>query len=168
MQEITKFFQSKLFQGILIGIGIFLIFLFVFKVGMVVGAKKAEFSGDWSDNYHRNFAGPKGGFLNNFQDRDFMEANGVFGQIINIEDANIIVKGKNNIEKVVLFEEGTTTIKKFQKDLSLADLNTNDSVVIIGEPNSEGQIQARLIRVMPPIPQSQHPQKNPILAPPLK
>jgi hypothetical protein len=153
MQRIAKFFQSKLFQGITIGMAVFLAFLLVFKAGMMVGSRKAEFSGNWSDNYHLNFAGPKEGFLNGFEGKDFMEANGVFGKIIKVEGSSIIVKGKDDVEKAILIEEGTTTIKRLKDTLKISDLKTNDFIVIIGEPNDAGQMQARLIRVMPPAPQ---------------
>jgi hypothetical protein len=154
MQRIAKIFQSKIFLGIIIGMAIFLAVLLIFKAGMMVGSRKAEFSGNWSDNYHLNFAGPKQGFLNGFQDKDFMEANGVFGQIIKIEGSSIVVRGKDDVEKAVIIEEGTTTIKKLKDTLKVSDLKTNDLIVIIGEPNDAGQIQARLIRVMPPVPQN--------------
>ncbi|MFA5742678.1 MAG: hypothetical protein WCX77_02070 [Candidatus Paceibacterota bacterium] len=164
MQQITKFFQSKLFQGIIIGMAIFLAFLLIFKAGMMVGSRKAEFSGNWSENYHLNFAGPKEGFLNEFEGKDFMEANGVFGQIIKVEGSSIVVKGKDDVEKSIIIEDGTTTIKRLKDTLKISDLKTNDLIVIIGEPNGTGQMQARLIRVMPPAPQKD-PKAGPRIMP---
>ncbi len=133
---------------------IFLAFLVIFKAGMMVGSKKAEFSGNWSENYHLNFAGPKEGFMSGFEGKDFMEANGIFGQIIKVEGSNIVVKGKDDVEKSVIIEDGTTTIKRLKETLKISDLKTNDFIVIIGEPNNAGQMQARLIRVMPSVPQN--------------
>ena len=138
----------------IIGMAVFLTFLVIFKAGMMVGSRKAEFSGNWSNNYHLNFAGPKGGFLDGFGDKDFMEANGVFGQIIKIEGSSIIVKGRDDVEKAIVIEEGTTTIKRLKDTVKTLDLKTNDYIVVIGEPNGAGQIQAKLIRIMPPAPQN--------------
>jgi hypothetical protein len=146
--EINKIFQSKTFQKIIIGLGFLIVILLIFKAGMIVGGKKADFSCRWHDNYQRNFAGPKDGFFRGFGDRDFMESNGIFGQILKIEGNNIAIKGKNDIEKVVLVTD-QTVIKSFNQTIKIADLKVDDNIVVIGEPNSQGQIEAKLIRFMP-------------------
>ena len=142
-----KIFQSNLFKIFLFGIASFLLLTFVFKVGEIVGIKKADFSCRWSDNYHRNFGGPKQGFLQGFRDKDFIEANGAVGQIIKIASLTIAIKGRGDIEKIVLINQDTV-IKKFQETVSPESLQTDDMVVVIGEPNNQGQISAKLIRVM--------------------
>ncbi len=154
--NIDKFFQSKIFKGFILGVAIFFLILFIFKVGMVVGAKKADFSCRWSDNYHRNFGGPKAGFLKGFGDKDFIEANGTVGQVIKIApstssgqvSSTLVIKGRGEIEKIVLINSNTT-IKSLEKTIQASDLKVDDTVVIIGEPNNAGQIEAKLIRVMP-------------------
>lgn len=137
----------NLYKIFLFGLLGFLLLTFVFKVGEIVGAKKADFSCRWSDNYHRNFGGPKQGFLQGFKDKDFIEANGVVGQIIKIASSTIAIKGRGDIEKIVLINQDTV-IKKFQETVSPESLQTDDMVVVIGEPNNQGQISAKLIRVM--------------------
>ncbi|MDD4990129.1 MAG: hypothetical protein PHW31_02355 [Candidatus Pacebacteria bacterium] len=146
--DIDKFFQSKAFKGFILGVVIFLLILFIFKVGMVVGAKKAYFSCRWSDNYHRNFGGPKAGFLKGFGDKDFIEANGTVGQIIKQASSTLVIKGRGEIEKIILIND-STTIKSLEKTIQVNDLKVDDMVVVIGEPNNAGQIEAKLIRVMP-------------------
>lgn len=142
-----------MFKGAILGIAAVIILLFVFKIGTIVGARKANFSCQWSDNYHRNFGGPKEGFLKgfeNFRDRDFIEANGAFGQIIKIDanSSNLVVKGRNDIEQIILIKDNTT-IRHLQNTIKLNDLKIDDNVVVIGEPNSAGQIEAKFIRLMP-------------------
>jgi len=146
--DTNKFFQSKLFLGIILGIGALVILLFGFKVGEIVGAKKADFSCRWSDNYQRNFGGPRGGFPGGFGDQDFIEANGTFGQVIKIDGATLVVGGRNDIEKVILVKD-VTAIKRLQETIKLSDLKVDDFVVVIGQANGSGQIEAKLIRVMP-------------------
>ncbi len=82
--NIDKIFQSKLFKGFVLGLLVFLLLTIVFKVGEIVGVEKADFSCRWSNNYHQNFGGPKQGFMQGFGDKDFIEANGVVGQILKI------------------------------------------------------------------------------------
>jgi hypothetical protein len=132
-------------------VGLILI-LFVFKLGMVVGERKADFSHQWSDNYHTNFAGPQGGFFKDFGDKNFIEANGTFGQIIKIDGSTIVVKGQNDVEKTVIAGE-KVQIKRLNEDIKITDLKVDDYIVIIGESNDSGQIEAKFIRIMPPPPE---------------
>ncbi|MFH2018950.1 MAG: hypothetical protein ABII98_03080 [bacterium] len=147
--DIDKIFQSKIFQGVVLGIAALVVLLFVFKVGMAVGIKKADFSCRWSDNYHENFGGPRGGFWGGFNDRDFIESNGTVGQIIKIDGATFVVRGREDVEKVIV-TTGATAIKRLMETIKIFDLKVDDQVVIIGEPSESGQIEAKLIRVMPP------------------
>ncbi|MCX6789329.1 MAG: hypothetical protein NTZ42_01835 [Candidatus Gribaldobacteria bacterium] len=146
--NIDKFFQSKTFKIILLAIGGLIIFLFIFKAGMMVGFQKANFSCHWSDNYHQNFGGPKGGFPGGFGDRDFIEANGAVGQIIKIAPSTLVIKGQGDIEKVILVKDGTV-INRLKEAITINNLQIDDMVVVIGEPTNNGQIEAKLIRVMP-------------------
>ena len=149
-------FQSKLFKGIIIGIGCLIILGFVFSLGIFVGTKKADFSFRWAEEYHNNFAGPQNGFfmgMMNFDD-EFTSSNGVFGQIIKVDSNSITVKdNKDNVEKIVLIDEKTSIIKQRQ-NIKLSNLKVGDNAIVIGEPNDKGQIQAGLIRILPPPPLS--------------
>lgn len=147
--DINKFFQSKIFLGIIIGILAFMVLLVVFKAGMIVGIRKADFSCRWSDNYHNNFGGPKNGFLKGIGDKDFIDANGVSGQIIKIDGSNIAIKGRDNVEKIISVDD-STVIVRFKDTIKIANLKVDDYIVVIGEPNDSGQIIAKFIRILPP------------------
>ncbi len=148
--DINKFFQSKTFKmvlGVILGV---IVFFLIFSIGMFIGFKKAGFSYRWGENYHRNFAGPRGGFLGDFGDfrgRDFMGAHGVFGQIIKIDGSLLIIRGSDNVEKIVLIKDDTI-IRRFQEAVKLTDLKVDEYLVVIGEPNDIGQIEAKFIRLM--------------------
>ncbi len=148
--NISKILQSKKFKWLICGIAAFIVLLFVFKLGMVVGFRKADFSYKWGENYHRNFGGPRAGFFNNFSRdfmaRDFIDAHGVFGQIIKIDGATLVIKGGGNVEKIVLVEENTI-INRFRDAINISDLKVDDYITVVGEPNASGQIEAKLIRI---------------------
>ncbi len=146
--DFNKFFQSKNFKVILVIVSGIIICLFIFQVGMMVGYKKANFSFRWGENYHQNFGGPKGGLLNDFRGKDFIDAHGVFGQIMKIDGSTLVIKGKDGVEKIVLINKNTS-IKRFQEDVKISDLKTDDFIVVIGEPNDAGQIEAKFIRFLP-------------------
>ena len=64
------------------------------------------------------------------------------------------------MEKIILVSDATI-IKRFQDTIKLADLKVDDYIVVIGEPNNAGQIEAKLIRLMPPEPKNALPKPFP-------
>lgn len=138
-------------KKIVIGLAIFAIAILIFGAGILVGGMKARFSYRWAESYHKNFAGPRGGFFGDWRGMpplpgDFIEGHGAFEEIIKIEGDTLIIKGKGDVEKVVLVTE-KTIIQSGRKDIKISDLKVDDQIVIIGSPNEEGQIEAKLIRV---------------------
>lgn len=137
-------------KWLVVGLVGFVAVCLIFGLGLIVGGLKARFSYRWAENYHRNFAGPKGGFLGNWQKipplpGEFIEGHGTFGEIIKIEGESLIVKGKDDVEKVILVS-ADTVIENFRVKMGKEDIKTGDNVVIIGSPNEQGQIEAKLIR----------------------
>ena len=155
--DTDNFFQSKLFKGIILGISGMIILVFVFGLGVFVGIKKADFSFRWADQYHKNFGGPQGGFFGDMMGQDFTASNGVFGQIVKIvppagpgQPTTLVIKGKDNVEKNILVDDKTIIV--YQKEnIKVSDIQINTSIVVIGEPDNSGQIEAELIRVMPAV-----------------
>ncbi|KKW21970.1 MAG: hypothetical protein UY62_C0014G0009 [Parcubacteria group bacterium GW2011_GWF2_50_9] len=147
--QVKKFFQNRdVLKWVIIGLAGFVILVLVFGAGVKVGTLKARYSYRWADNYHKNFAGPRGGFLGDWQRfpaGDFIGGHGAFGEIIEIKDNGFVVKGRENVEKVIITAEDTTITKG--RETIKDGLKVGDRVVIIGSPNEEGQIEAKLIRV---------------------
>jgi hypothetical protein len=147
--------QHDILKWITVGLLAIVVIVLVFGLGVFVGEKKAKFSYLWAENYHRMFAGPKAGFLGNLKMPpfppfdEFIEGHGTFGEIIKIEGKNLVVKGRGNVEKVIIVTE-KTVIKSGREDIKFSDLKIGDMIVIIGSPNDKGQIEAKLIRVFPP------------------
>ena len=153
--QTNNVFESKIFRGIILGVAGFIILAFVFGLGVFVGTKKADFSFRWADQYHRNFGGPQGGFFGDFMgsDEGFTNGNGVFGQIIKTDSVSLTVKDKDSVEKIILVTDKTSIIYQ-RKNLKLSELKIGDNIVVIGDPNDKGQIQAEFVRVMPPMPKN--------------
>ena len=151
-----NFFQSKLFKGIILGIGSLVVLIIIFSLGIFVGEERADFSFHWAEEYHKNFGGPSQGFLGEVPGDDFANANGVSGQIMKIDlaqdqTASLTIKGEDNVEKSILVTN-KTTIRMQRKNVKLSDLKINDYVVIIGNPDKNGQVDAEFIRVIPQSP----------------
>lgn len=140
---------SSVFRNGLISLGAIVVALAVFQAGMFVGYHKAQFSYRWGEQYHRNFAGPREGFFRDMRDRRFIEPHGTFGQILSVDGASLIIKGKDDIERPVLLGN-QTVIRRFEETIHADGLRVDEFVVIIGSPNADGAIDAKFVRVMPP------------------
>jgi hypothetical protein len=143
-------FESKTSKIIISLLGLLVLILFVFRAGVSVGHRKAMFRCDWGRNYEANFGPARPGPL---MREPFMEpmpnAHGSIGKIIKIDLPSVVVLDeKENIEKIVLIDE-TTEIRKAKDSFNKEDLRIDERVVIIGEPNSLGQIEAKFIRLFP-------------------
>ena len=163
--QVKKFFQNpdKL-KWVIIGLASLVVILLIFGAGVKVGTLKARYSYRWADNYHKNFAGPRGGFLGDWQRfpaGDFIGGHGAFGEIIEINpstsstsslqadsgQASFVIRGRENVEKVIVVNEDTVITKG--RDKLESDFKVGDRVVIIGSPNDEGKIGAKFIRIFP-------------------
>jgi hypothetical protein len=146
--------KHDILKWIIVGLLAIVVIVLVFGLGVFVGEQKAKFSYRWAENYHRMFAGPEAGFLKNWKNphflslENFIEGHGTVGEIIKIEGNNLIVKGKRDVEKVILVNE-KTVIKSGFENIKVSDLKIGDMIVVIGFPNDKGQIEAKLIRVFP-------------------
>ena len=145
---------KKLFKNpdtlklVIIGLAGFVVLMLVFGAGVKVGTLKARYSYKWAESYHKNFGGPRGGFLGDWQRfpaGDFISGHGAFGEVIELNDSGFVIKGREDVEKIIITSEETTITKG--RETIKDGLKVGDRVVIIGAPNNEGQIEARLIRV---------------------
>lgn len=150
-KTVKKFFQNRdVLKWVIVGLAGFIVLILVFGAGVKVGTLKARYSYRWAENYHRNFAGPRGGFFGDFRgdfgDNEYINAHGTFGSIITIDSNRLIIKGDNDVEKTVTVAS-TTKISSGHETIKIGDLKVGDKVTIIGSPNEQGQIDAKLIRI---------------------
>lgn len=76
-------------------------------------------------------------------------AHGAVGKIIKVELPTVVVfDGKDLTEKVIVIDD-KTEIRKMRDIVSIDDLKLDEHIIVIGSPNSSGQIEAKLIRFIP-------------------
>lgn len=152
IKEATQSKKIKIAAGI---IGIILIALVSFGAGIRVGFRKARFSYAFGENYERNFAGPRPPmgpagnpmrFFRDMEGRGFRNAHGLAGTIISIANDSVIIEDKSGKENTVTITS-KTIIKQRRDNLKITDLKPDDQVVIMGNPDNTGTINATLIRV---------------------
>lgn len=141
--DFNDFKHDKLKAGILIGFAVVIVFLF-FLAGLFVGGEKARFSNRLGERYYRDFMGP-GGPRPGLFDRSYLNSHGVTGKIVSITGSELTV-AENNVNKTVDVEDNTI-IHKGAMAVKLSDLKIGDELTVIGSPDSQGVIEAKLINV---------------------
>ena len=140
--------QSK---KILIIVARLIIALIIFEVGVLVGYRKAEFSFRFGDRYYQTFEENHNESPLSFFDKDFTNGSGAVGKIVNIASTTIIVATPENLEKNIRVTDDTM-IREFRNNISINDLKIGDHIVVLGSSNDKSEIEAKLIRVLPPPP----------------
>jgi hypothetical protein len=121
----------------------------VFQLGVFVGLRKGGFSNTWGKNYGQNFGLPPKGPLGAFEGKEFFGGHGVAGEVIKIEEKSLVIKGRDGLEKIVNIL-ANTIIREGGKTLKLSEIKIYQEVVIIGAPNPDGTVSAKMIRVFAP------------------
>jgi len=147
----NKKINRDILKWVVIGLAGFAVVVLIFGVGMVVGGMKAKFSYRWAESYHENFAGPQGGFFGDWRNipplpGDFIEGHGAFGKIIEMQENEFVIKGRGDVEKVILIDD-RTIIQKEREEIKKEDLKVGNFVVVIGSPDEKGKIEAKMIRI---------------------
>ena len=79
----------------------------------------------------------------------------VYSEIISLNLPKIVISEPNKLERVVIVSS-TTLVRRFQEEAKVSDLKTGDFVVVLGNPNDVGEIEAKLLRIMPVPPQEKN------------
>lgn len=149
---VEKLSEPKRFRKIMKGLILVIGAIFFFKMGVIAGFHKAKFEGDWSSNYNRNFGmtrrGPMMKFSSYMGGDRMPNAHGAAGKIIKVELPTLIVVDSDGTEKVVVIND-QTVLRAPEKVATKDDLTLDATVVVIGSPNTQGQIEAKFIRIMP-------------------
>jgi len=121
--------------------GIF-VALIIFQAGMVTGEHRASFSYRMGDAYARAFEKPES------RRETFIGAHGAAGKIVSIHLPTFVIEAPDNTERVITIGPDTE-VRRFRDVATSTDLNVDDFVVVIGEPD-DAEIAAKLIRILPP------------------
>jgi uncharacterized membrane protein len=144
----SNFLESKIVRAILWILGGLIILVVVFGLGITVGYDRAGFASGFDQNYYRNFYGaPPGGAMGSVAPPMQVAIHGVVGTVIDLGTSTISVKNQQNNEQSVAISSGTD-IRSGDSNTTIGNVAIGDQIAVIGEPNSEGQIDARFIRIL--------------------
>lgn len=145
-----ELFKSKKLQGILFLIASLILLCGVFSLGVRVGERKAEHFSQWSQNYDRMFVprgGPHGGFPPPKPFGEMPDSHGAFGKVLSVNGLSIVIQGKDNLEQNILVTS-STAIRIGREEVTVEEVHPGENAAVFGIPNAQGQIEARLIRIM--------------------
>lgn len=120
-----------------IGIAVIIAFA-VFQTGVFVGLRQARFMNHFGDNYMKNIPG----------------GHGAIGKVISVASSTLVVSDAN-IEKIVTITP-ETKIARHRDTATTSDIKIGDAIVVIGEPDESGKVNARFIRLMPFMPHAKN------------
>ena len=135
---------SKKIRYIIGGLIALIIVLLIFQAGVFVGYRKAFFSYRGGDRYIQMVEGPG----ENVGDNDFATSHGASGQIVSVSLPSFVVASPNNREETVVIGDDTS-IRMFRNNASSTDIHPKEFVVVLGEPDQAGNIQASFVRILP-------------------
>lgn len=157
MNPIKTFFTSKVVRWVISGIGILIVALLIFHAGAVVGSRRGPFNipfdGPGAMMEHR-FRPP---FLPTDIEfpHGFMRAShGAIGEITSVTTASstFTVKTRDGSIRTVSITPSTLIKSDIGTSTEAGSLSSGMQVIILGEPNVEDTIDARVIRILPPPP----------------
>ncbi|MBU6447827.1 hypothetical protein KGQ24_03235 [Patescibacteria group bacterium] len=146
--ETKNILSTKFLKWLSFGVLIIVALLLVFQLGISVGYHKANFAIKWAQNYKRDFGGPRMGMFGIYTGNNFMYGHGVLGTIAKITPDSIVIRSADNSEKIVNIDSDTV-LNQAAQNIKLQDLKTDQQVIVIGSPNQDGTIDAKIIRVFP-------------------
>ena len=149
----TELLKSAWFKIMLACLAVLILFIAGFSLGLCVGERKASHFMNWSQNYDRMFPpGQRGGRHGGFMPpRELPDTHGAFGKILSVSGQSVVIQNPNNLEENVLVTS-STEIRIGRDRGTLQDLKPEVQAAVFGAPNGQGQIEARLIRLMGPPP----------------
>ena len=140
--------ESKKIRAILVILGGLIVLFVVFGLGMAVGYDRAGFAAGFDRNYYRIFfGGAPGGPMGMMAPPMPGATHGVVGAVIDVGTSTISVTDEKNNEQSIVISSGTV-IRDGDTDGAIADVAVGDQIAVIGEPDNNGQIEARFVRIL--------------------
>jgi hypothetical protein len=157
----SEFIKSKAVMFVLVSLAALAALAGVFQLGMSFGERKAQHFNRWYKNYDRNFGprmglpgipepGPGGrmpGMPQPFGRQMLPGGYGVFGKVLSVDGQGLAIQDKQGVEQNI-FVTSSTVIRSGDSEAALEDLLPDAQVSVFGQPNDQGQIEARLIRIL--------------------
>jgi hypothetical protein len=151
MKNFEDFISSKKVHWTAGVIGVLILALLIFHTGVVVGSHRDLFSGSpvrpGTDHGFRSPFLPGGfelphGFIPN--------SHGAVGAIMAITLPSVTMQTREGTSQTILIS--TSTIIRSMSGADTKTLSVGNQIIVLGKPDNQGRIDAKLIRILPPAP----------------
>jgi uncharacterized membrane protein len=144
----SNFLESKIVRTILWILGGLIVVVVVFGLGITVGYDRAGFASGFDRNYSQIFFGaPQGGSMGLVAPPVPVAIHGVVGTVIDIGTSTISVENQQGNEQSVAISS-STAIRDGDGNGVIGNIAVGNHIAVIGEPTSDGQIDAHFIRIL--------------------
>lgn len=144
--NVNAFLRSAACARLLIAIAFVGALFLAFGLGTSVGFHKAQQAQRYSESYDRLF-GPAPRVPGGMLFERGISGHGAAGRILSVSSSSIQLAGREGERSVRIDAE--TEILRFSESVPLDSLVPGDFVTVLGEPEEDGQVLARFVRVMP-------------------
>lgn len=153
MKDILEIIRSKTFQKVIVSLAMFLLLILVFSAGVRVGHRRTLFAYRFNEQHFGPFGGPPGfpgeGPFPELRGKRFLISRGAFGTIADIDSSSsVLLVASSEGEKTVSVASDTLIVAG-RHPAVFSDLRVADRVVVIGRPDEDGNIRAKIIRIQP-------------------
>lgn len=152
MKSIENFLSSRRARVAAGIIGALFLALLIFHAGVVFGARRAEFGGPFGR------AGMERGFRPSFFPggfefpRGFISGtHGAVGTVTALALPTFTLQTREGTSQTILVST-STLFRNMGTATNTEELSVGSSVIVLGEPDSQGRIDAKLIRILPSSP----------------
>ncbi len=146
-EKIKNGMQSKQYKKIVTIVCVIVLILIVFNLGMRVGYMKASFTNFANENLYRPIAPEMKRHAPGFTKDTATGAHGATGIIFAINLPTITIADQDGSEKIIRIGD-ETILRSDRKTITANDLRVGNAIIVIGEPNGDAEVEARLLRVI--------------------
>jgi len=147
-QEEIKTQQKQMSHYLVYVCGIIALLLIGFIAGQSFERARIQHFISWNNNYEKNFFGNQPMPPSRGLPPDSFRSHAILGKILVVEENKISVQDERSKQEQAIIVSDSTVIQFNNSNIQVKDLKPDQKVAIFGQPNSDGQIVASLIRVL--------------------
>jgi hypothetical protein len=141
-QKLSALVRSAAFAKVMLSVAALAVLAFAFRAGMEAGYRRAELACRFDQSFYRVGQPRPRAFFG-----DTPDTHGAVGEIETVNLPTFVVED-NGREKVVRIDDDTD-IMSASGPVEASELTEGQMVIVIGAPNDDAEVVAKLVRVMP-------------------
>ena len=160
ISKIKTKMESKRARHSIVFFVIFFGLFAAFWCGLQIGYNRAAFTYKFGDNYYKTFEQePRHHGMGIIPQDSVMNSHGAVGKIISINLPTMVVSEIDGTEKIIRTSDDTS-VHQQKNTITVNTLKVGDFIITIGAPNTNSEIEAKFIRLIPSPPNEILPTPN--------